>query len=151
MSLIEFLQGFLVVVRPELTISLWAAREVPYQQTLLIVLCWTSITLVIIYFGGANPISKGLKKQPFLRKIIEKWERITNSSKLNVWTSSGKPWIILLLAFLPYTYFVWGLGTTVIAAAKLLNIKYMIVILLLGNACRWAVIIFHIYQIFNIS
>ena len=156
MSWVQFFQGFFIPFRPEITISLWANNEIPYLQTFLVAACWTSITLTITYFGTDVLIRRLLKKWSFLKKIVGKWEAGNNCSqnnhylhrKINKLSLLKKLLIILPLSFLPYTYFVPTLGTAVIVAAKLLNIRYLIFVLLVGNLFRWSVITHQLYQIF---
>jgi len=156
LSWVQFFQGFFIPFRPEITISLWANNGVPYLQTFLVAACWTSITLTITYFGTDVLIRRLLKKWSFLKKTVEKWEAGNNCSqnnhylhrKINRMSLLKKLLIILPLSFLPYTYFVPTLGTAVIVAAKLLNIRYLIFVLLVGNLFRWSVITHQLYQIF---
>ena len=159
MSWTQFFQGFFIPFRPEITISLWADSGVPYLQTFLVAACWTSITLLITYFGTDVNIRRLLKRWSVLKKPIENWEAGNISSqndhylhrKMRGMNVLKKLLVIVPLSFLPYTFFVPTLGTAVIVAAKLLNIRYLIIVLLLGNLFRWSIITHHLYQAFSSS
>ena len=155
MSWLDFFQGLpMIFFRTEGAVILWAAKGSPYWQSLLFSLCWTSLSLIITYYGTGILVSR-LKKWWLLRFVIAKWEKEITSRKNNFannnslshnWLSLQKQWVVIILAFLPYTHFVPGLGSAVIATAKVLNIRCGIILLILGNAFRWAVITYHIYQ-----
>ncbi len=158
MSWIEYLLSFLIMFfRTEGTVILWSAKGVPYWQSFLFSVCWTSLTLAATYYGVGFLVNQ-LKKWWVLRVLIEKWQtevvaRKNNFSKKNSsyskkiasWLSQKKRGVLIFLSFFPLTQLVYGLPSGVIAATKLIEIRYGILILLLGNAIRWFGITLLIY------
>lgn len=160
MSWLDLLEGFpLVLFYPKAAIFLWAAKGCPYWQSIILPICWTSITLLATYYGTAILINY-LKKWWVTRVLIEKWEkevvvRRNNfrhennnsfSHKTHHWLKFQKRWVVILLAFIPYTHLVPGFGTALIMTTKFLNLKHGALFLLAANAFCWSVISYHIYQ-----
>lgn len=157
---LRIIQGLMIPFRPELIISLWASQGVSYYESILIIICWTSLSLLATYFGtGAFVV--WLKRWRFLGNVIEKLQKAVSSNNgflnnnysfnkvMNVWLSSRKNWVILFCIFFPYTYLIPGFNSCVIATSRFSKLKYMVFILLLGNTLRWSVITYHFYQAFS--
>ena len=156
MSWLEFFQGFpILLFRTEGAVILWAAKNAPYWQSLIFSVCWTSITLIFIYYGTAFLVD-WLKRWWVAKVVIEKCQKEIIARKNNFsngknsfshdWLHFQKQWVVLALAFVPYTQIVPGLGSAVIAVTRIFNIRWGIFFLIIGNAFRWAVITYHIYQ-----
>ena len=159
MSWLEFLQGFpMIFFRTEGAVILWASRGAPFWQSFLFSVFWTSLIMVITYYGAGVIVEK-LKKWWVLKILIEKWqkeillrknnfqkEESAFSKKTRGWLSLRKRWVIFLLAFVPYTHIIPGLGSAIIVTARLLKLRYGLIILFVGNLFRWTIIIYHIYQ-----
>jgi len=153
MSWLDFFVGLAILVfRIEGAIVFWASREIPFWQNLSLVICWTSLTMAVKYYGVGRIVEKirDEKIREWILKIrksnFQKGSR-SFSKKLMSWLFSQKWWILLFFSFLPYTHLLPGLGSTVIVTVRLLQIKYGILILALGNVFRWSVLVYHIYQV----
>lgn len=144
---------FTMWLHPEFTVGLWAKAGVPFGRTFLYVTCWTSITLILTYFGidvlrllGKVIIKlirlfkkdfDGFKKNNLLKKN-EKYRK-----KIMGWLIRQKKWVILGCSSIPLIPF---LPAAVIIATKTIGIKYGLLILLAGNVIRNWCISFGIYH-----
>ncbi len=161
MSWLDFFLGLpMVFFRIDGAIIFWASRGVPFWQNFLFAISWTSLTMVITYYGTEVMVNQ-FKKWWVPKILIEKWQKEIVarrndfqkeeglfSERTKIWLSRQKRLIILFLAFFPYTHFIPGFGSTIIITVRLLKVRHGIVILALGNAFRWAIITYHIYQAF---
>jgi membrane protein implicated in regulation of membrane protease activity len=156
----QILGFFTMWLHPEITIALWSKAGVPIWQTFLYAAGWTSLVLIIAYCGIGwlkRFIKKSLKNRKGINRTIQKattWydhtkSRMDNgpySRRVTKWVARQKNWIILMCGFIPFVY---GLPATVIVTAKLLEIKWALPVLILGNLFRNAIICGLIYGTFN--
>ncbi|OHA64534.1 MAG: hypothetical protein A2667_01705 [Candidatus Wildermuthbacteria bacterium RIFCSPHIGHO2_01_FULL_47_27] len=153
---LKILGGFgIVILRPEGGIALWRAQEVPMWQSYLIVLFWTSATLLITYYGTALLVAK--IKRAVLSGILARWYRRSWFHQLNkngrdakrkifFRLMKQKTWLLVLLAFLPYQPIPF-FNSALIIAVKTLDIRWGLLILAGGNAFRWFIVTIAIYKL----
>jgi len=153
----QILGFFTMWLHPEVTVSLWSKAGVPFWWTFLYITCWTSITLIVTYFGIgvikslAKLILKGVVK---LIRVFKKdfagfrKNRFQDANKkyqkrLICWLNRQENWVVLACSSVP---FVWGLPAAVIITVKTIGIKHGLLILLAGNVIRNGIICYIIYQ-----
>jgi hypothetical protein len=156
----EQILGFLIIfARPEATMTLWYRADVPFWQTFVYTTVVTSLTALLAYqaIGWLKKLVKKIFKnsrnaQEIAQKIAS-WYRqsvpnLDNNGyrrKFAYWLIRQKDWIVLACGFIPLPF----LPTIVTVTAKLLEIKWAIPILLVGNVFRNAVTCASIYGILN--
>ena len=139
-----------------LAASLFWKGETFFWITVSAIVGWTSLTLVITYFG-TEWIKKWVKNQRFLKDAYNRIYalysqngfKIRNDKKqkqINNWLVKRKDWIVIVLGFVP---FVPWLPTGVIVTTKILGIKNGLMHLLLGNFFRNWIVCFSVYQGFS--
>ena len=152
----QILGFFTMWLHPEITAGLWSSAEVPFWQTFLLVTAWTSMTLMVTYFGvGLVELLLKLFWRA-VKKVIRVFKKDFNEFKksglqikseryqgrLINWLNRQKNWVVLLCSSIP---FIWGLPVAVIIVTKAAKIKYGLPILLAGNVLRNAAICLTIY------
>lgn len=157
MSWVQILGFFTMWLHPEITVGLWSKAGVPLWYTLLFTTIWTSITLSLTYLG-VGWLKTRAQKVKFIMELIQKAEELYQNNRFGPknrehqkkainWLVRQKNWIILGCGFIPFVY---GLPAAVIIAAKLIGIRYALLVLLFGNFFRNAIICSLIYQGFKI-
>jgi len=158
MTLEKTLAGLLIMLlKIDGAIIWWKFVGFELWQTFLIILCWTSITMIFTFMGMAG-IKSWVKRRKFFKKIsgkFQNWHWQKNFRKKNViqrtkivnWVSRQKNWVIIGLGFIPFVPY---LPTTVIVTTKLLEIRFGLAFLLVGNTFRIGFICSFLYGFLEI-
>jgi hypothetical protein len=130
------LGGFLLLVAGGWGgVIFFAIRGIPFWFTFLLLGIYGTIIIFVIFYI-TDWVIKQLQGWPVTRNLIRIGNRVNNvslSQKTKSWLTKRKEWIVLGLNFVPYVPI---LPVATIAAARIMQIKYALPILIFGNLIR---------------
>lgn len=151
--MIEELIGFaLMVLNGWAAVIYWKIQGIPFWQATVILTIYWSFTLLLTYqlTGGAIGLLK--KWEPFrvlTERISEKTKKIKRINSIKEKREKAINWLIkrsgLVISILTFIPLLPELPTLTIIAARVIKMKYALIVLLAGNAFRVFVLCYAVY------
>jgi len=150
---LKILGYILVFIRADIAMVVLYKADTPWWITYTVIMAVSSGTLCIAYYGlgklliwaGKKPWFQRLKKNGFVKKIIEKQKKPSpRQEKIVKWLAGKSPIFIFLLSCIPFVPY---LPTAIIVVTRIMNVKNGIYYLLVANAVRGLIAVLSVYGI----
>jgi len=135
-----------------LAVIYWKLHEIPFWQATITLTIYWSFTLLITYGTACGAIGLLKKWEPsrvLAQKFLEKIKGLKIFAFVGEKRANAVNWLIkkgsLVIGFLTFVPLLPELPTITIIAARIIRMKYALIILLAGNAFRVFVLCYAVY------